>query len=109
MSKTKKVEELNEQDIIGAVSEYDPEGSMTKLFKILYPEKDLKNIDFVSELPSDTPAILSLFELYAEREGLEDFKEFSGKLKRYMVSKDRKGRHEALAMINWGMKEQEND
>lgn len=71
------------------------------MLKTLFPYAKDADLDLVTDLPANTPALLSLYELYAEREGLQDWLDFSTKLKRYLISKDRIGRQEGLSVINW--------
>lgn len=71
------------------------------MLKTLFPYAKDADLDLVTDLPANTPALLAIFELYAEREGLADFLDFSSKLKRYLISKDRIGRQEGLSVINW--------
>lgn len=87
------------EDIIGAVKYEDSENSA--MLKTLFPYDRETDIDLMTDLPANTPALLSIFELYAEREGLDDFLDFTKKLKRYLVSRDRIGRREGLSVINW--------
>lgn len=88
------------EDIIGAVK-YEDTNENSAMLKTLFPYDLEADLDLMTDLPENTPILLSLFELYAEREGLEDFLDFSKKLKRYMISKDREGRREGLSVINW--------
>ncbi len=107
MKKIRSEKDINPEDILGAISYPDIDGIEGKMLKTLFPNnKYPADIDLVTDLPDNAPAILSLFELYAEREGLDDLLEFSKKLKRLMVSKDRKGREEALRMVIWNLEQQ---
>jgi len=86
-------------DAIEYATEINSENSA--MLKTLFPYDLEANIDLVTDLPGNTPALLALFELYAERENLQDFLDLSTKLKRNMISKDRIGRREGLSVINW--------
>jgi hypothetical protein len=88
------------EDIIGAVK-YEDTSENSAMLKTLFPYDQGADLDLVTDLPANTPALLSIFELYAERENLQDFLDFSKKLKRYLISRDRIGRREGLSVINW--------
>lgn len=108
------------KDLNHEVDETFPEGSEaieyaiegdenSAMLKTLFPYDPETNIDLVTDLPANTPALISLFELYAEREQLYDFLDFTAKLKRYLISKDRMGRREGLSVINWAWAQAQND
>jgi hypothetical protein len=90
--------------------EYATGDENSAMLKTLYPYDQNADMDLVTDLPGKTPVVLALFELYAKREGLTEWIDYSEKLKRLIVSRDRIGRQEGLSVINWawaGVKREE--